>query len=211
MKVLRTLPILFALLTLSSVWVTNAQDTTQAPNTATPPLSAEDAAKLRQQLNQLGVVFGVDKPAAPVKEGEAPKQKNMAEVADRALSMVSGMIASVSQTVEKAAPQVWRIMIMQQYAKALGDIMTPFLLCLLVVGYYQFAKKKIGQADWSKSWYDSDWAKFWFSLAFPVIFGLWFGIWLSVSLSDSVKYLINPEYYAVRDILIMVMNPSQIQ
>lgn len=204
MKLLRLLPVLLALLTVSPVW---GQD----PGTV-PPMSAEDAAKLRMQLKQLGVVFGVDQPAAPVKEGEtAPPQKNMAEVADRALSMVSGMIASVSQTVEKAAPEVWRIMILQQYAKALGTMLTPLLMCILVIGYYQFAKRKIGQADWKEPWGETEWSQFWLSLAVPVFFGVWFGIWFCSALSSSVTFLINPEYYAVRDILIMVMNPGQLR
>jgi hypothetical protein len=38
-----------------------------------------------------------------------------------------------------------------------------------------------------------------------------FGIWLGNRVADSIKYLVNPEYYAVRDLLSLLLNPSNPQ
>jgi len=37
-----------------------------------------------------------------------------------------------------------------------------------------------------------------------------FGTWSLVRLSDAAKYLMNPEFYAVRDLIILLLQPTSL-
>lgn len=172
-------------------------------------VSPEDAAKIRDGVKAIGQAFGI----APVQTPVQP-QKTIADVADKALTMFGGLVASVSNTLEKVAPHIWRIMIRQQYAKAIADVATPFLMFFLA-GLYTIVIRRL----WTKpskyendhssyTWTDEFTAWIWLTIVVPCIFGVIFFTWSAVVVSDAAKYLINPEYYAVKDILIMVLNPG---
>lgn len=131
------------------------------------------------------------------------------EVADKALDMVKGAVSSVSETVQKAAPHVWKIMVKQQYIKAATTVMLPWMLFGLVFGYY-FYVKKVWVWD-PKSHTNTEEAIVGRAILVKIVPGvLWiiFGCWGSWALSESLAYILNPEYYAIRDMLLMALRPS---
>ncbi len=220
----------FITLSWSPAWAQTSQNQPSAEavgvNTATvvnKALSAEEQAKMREQLRTLAAAMGLDEgqPAAPTANGNQPAagataqaqaqqpQKTMADVADKALNMVGGLVASVSETLQKVAPEIWKIMIRQQYAKAIGDLILPIVLLLMCVAYWAIIKR-----GWVKDPHACEDARIWrvvMVTGVPIFFGIIFTIWTAVSLSDSIKYLINPEYYAVRDLLLMLLRPGAVQ
>lgn len=184
-------------------------------------LSPQDEVKLRQQLGQLAGAFGIEtkKPDAPVQSAQpaanppAEEKKTMAEVADKALDMASGLVASVAATLQKVAPQVWRIMIKQQYANAAGYLIVPWGLVLLGVIYMSIIRSK-----WSAPKPDADResredseeraARQIITTALPLVIICLLGIWGVARLGDAIQRLINPEYYAIRDLLTMLLSST---
>ncbi|MFA6301410.1 MAG: hypothetical protein WC609_03645 [Candidatus Paceibacterota bacterium] len=181
-------------------------------------LSKEDKAKTQEELKKLAEAFGVEvakeRPAAST-AAETAKDKTVADVADKALDMVKNTITSIASTLEKVAPQVWRIMIRQQYARALGLLIVPWgcVLLTLILIFVLHRTWPMTEEDKKESAFsyrsgDVFSAKGWFSLwrtGLPSTVCLLFAIWGVNRLSDSIMYLINPEYYAVRDLVIMLL------
>lgn len=181
----------------------------------THALSRADEARARQDLHALASAFGVEDeektvPSPALVEAKAPDHKTVADVADRGLDMVKGLVASISETLQKVAPHVWEVMIRQQYAKAIADLVVPTGLFLITLVYFLIIRKKwqvkpeFENRDWTNEY--ATW--FWFAGVIPTCFLLIWGIWSVVALSNSIKYLINPEYYAVRDIITMLLRPE---
>lgn len=121
----------------------------QAPATSAPvaqALSPEDMIKIRDQLKTLSQAMGnpVATATAETKkdEKEDPNHKTVGDVADKALGLFTNAIGTLSESLKKIAPEVWRIMIRQQYASAAADLITPFgLLSLALIFYFSFRKK----------------------------------------------------------------------
>ncbi|MBI2453995.1 MAG: hypothetical protein HYV54_00230 [Parcubacteria group bacterium] len=181
-------------------------------------LSAEDAKQLKDQLEALAALLKSKVPQES--QGKSDTQssqtqsqsgnRSVADVLDKALDLTSSSIAFIASKVEKAAPQVWRIMIFQQYAKAIGDVILPWGLFILVVVYYKVVGKKWIKPDKfsddkQKNVRDEYVGWFICSRVIPICFGCIFGIWGMNNLSGSIKYLINPEYYAIKDLFGIVM------
>lgn len=183
---------------------------------ATQAVSTDDATKIRDGVKALGQAFGVQPPAPAQTQAPAQPapQKSMTDIADKALDMFGGLVANISNTLEKIAPHVWRIMVRQQYAKAIADTTVPFLLLLMAI-IYPFVFRKVWKRP-EPFYYQgqqTDEATTWivFGTALPLIFGIAMTIWLANAFADSAKYIFNPEYYAVKDILTMILNPGSMQ
>lgn len=137
----------------------------------------------------------------------------MAKVADKALDMASGMLASVAKTLEKAAPEVWRIMIRQQYAKAVMGLIVPWMLwlgiliCTIILNFkikhsIRGCKEPVDRCDGCT-------LKLVAGIIIPIgLLGI-SGIWGANRLASTAAYLINPEFYAIRDLILMVLNRGQ--
>lgn len=175
------------------------------------PLSDTDAAEARKELENLAIAFGV-KPAstattdttATTTTAGKQEHKTIGDVGDKALDMVGKAVASISATLEKVAPHVWKIMIRQQYAKAIAGLIVPWGLLLLIFLYWQIIRKAWkteGIEDGSDDW----WARLWIVRLIPGVVGFIISIWGFIRLSDSILLLINPEYYAVKDIITMLL------
>ena len=87
-------------------------------------LPAAQAEIIRRDLRALAQTVGVD--PAP----EAESEKTMVDVADKALGLASGALGRVAEGLQVIAPEIMRIMIRQQYARAIGDLIAP-VFCLL--------------------------------------------------------------------------------
>ena len=83
----------------------------------------------------------------------------------------------------------------------------PWAITLFFLIYWLRARKML-PADED---YDLDQFRCWVCSAIPIICMFSFGIWGFNRAADSAKYLINPEFYAVRDLLTLVLNPGALQ
>ncbi len=184
-----------------------AQDApTPAPVQA---LSPQDAAAARAELANLAQAFGVKTDPAPAASpaNQDTEHKTVSDVADKALDLVSRAVASISATLEKVAPHVWKIMIKQQYAKAIGGLIVPLGLLFLTTLYWRILRKlwkTDGMVKASEEW----WTHLWFANIIPCFFGVIFAAWSFARLAESVMLLVNPEYYAVRDIITMLLGQA---
>lgn len=176
---------------------------------------AEEKEAVSPKLQELAKVVATDQIEKSAEKAAAPKA---ADVADKALDMVRGAVSSVVDGVSKAAPQVWRVMVRQRYIKAATTVLLPWGLFLLVFAYYGYIKKAF---DWEarkarekedprNNYISQDQMSAYLILGqiIPGILWVAFGIWGIVALSDSICYLLNPEYYAIRDMLLMALHPS---
>ncbi len=179
-----------------------------AEQSTTSALSQEDAAKAKAQLEALAKAFGVESVATTTtKTAPVEEHKTIGDVGDKALDMIGSAVASISETLEKIAPNVWRIMINQQYAKAIGGLIVPWGLLLLILLYWKIIRKA-----WSPEGIEDDsedfWVRTWIVKIIPCILGFILAIWGCVRLSDSIMFLINPEYYAIRDLITMLLGQA---
>lgn len=176
------------------------------PDGGQPPVSQEDAQKLRGQVNALGQLFGVQQQVKPTPQQE--QHKTPADVADRALTLFSSAVAQVAASIEKVAPELFRVMVRQQYAKAASNLISPFgaIIIALVAGWFLRRIWKLPNTNTDEYVYYIAFAR-----VIPVGFALCFGIWFVSNLSDSAAYLLNPEYYAIKDLVTMVLNPGAVQ
>ncbi len=201
--------------------------TPQATPESGSAIDHEDAKKIQDGVKKLAKAFDVPAtqaatpaPAAPVPVAQQnPPQKSMADVADKALDMFSGVVGQISDALKKVAPEVWRIMIRQQYAKAVGHLITPwgvFILIFLLRLYFrrnwycskrtqpEGEKKEIAMCEDCRAWRAAI-----MTFAAPLAM-LVMGIWGVIAISHTVLYLINPEYYAIRDLLEMILRSGAV-
>lgn len=193
----------------------------------------EEIAKMRQALNQLSKSMDSDaNPPAPAATpapatsasatppADPPKKTTMADVANKALDMMGAGVAVISSNLQKIAPHVWRIMIMQQYAKAAYEVAEPFclfmggLIFIVIMRWLWKPQLTLGDDD-KKVYRSNEWTpkdtervKYAFRSVIPAVYLIIMGIWLGTSIGTCVKYVINPEYYAVKDILTLVTDPK---
>ena len=174
-------------------------------------LTPKDVVQLKEAAQGLRQVFGIedktaksDQNPAQKQAGEEHPQKTMADVADKAVDMAGRMVGQAAEQIQKVAPDVWRIMIRQQYAKGLADVIVP--LCLLGITFVYF---KIARKHWKyeeESDGDLKTVSFLFVNLAPFLCGIALAIWTAIQISSSMMYLINPEFYAIRDMLMLLLN-----
>ncbi len=169
---------------------------------AAPSPPRPDTAQLRAQVQALAETLGV-KQAAPPEE----KQRTAVDVADRVLDMFGSAVVSVASQIEQHAPLLWKVMVKQQYAKAVADVI-PSLGWILVALLAHFVVRRKWQKPSDNTEEGLQFLWHFVTWVVPLALGIIGVSSFVVSASDSVKFVINPEYYAVRDILLMVMNPS---
>lgn len=194
-------------------------------------VSAEDAQRVREEVKKIGSLFGVEAkeqptPVVETKE-ELKKGTTMAGVADKALDMLSQAVATISVTMEKVAPEVWKIMVRQQYAKAVADLSLPWGLLLIALCFVAISKRlwnKEGAirdreeviakakaenktAEWSD--HEMGWRGL-ITTLIPLVLGFICAIWGALVVKGSILYLMNPQYYAIRDLLQMIMKSGGI-
>ena len=137
---------------------------------------------------------GPRQPFSDEQRRAAPK--TIADVADKALDLVSNAVAQISATIQNVAPEIWRIMIRQQYANAVGYVMFPLgLLAVFYVFRDQLAKR------WQPTTDDGRGVKTAFVETIPIIIMVLSGIGFAWGLTRALQIFINPEYYAVRDLI----------
>ena len=191
---------------------------TPATKTEQPPLKPEDVKQLREAAQAISDLLAGKKPASEVPAKKEEPQQNMADVADRALSILSGYISSAEQAFKKVAPEVWRIMIRQQYANAIAGPLIPLALIGFITAFVVIVKRwwpeaklpEHATADERSEYNDDWWGRFWVTNIIPGVLYFVFGIWASISIASSAQMFINPEYYAFRDLLNIVLQKGSL-
>lgn len=167
-------------------------------------LTAEQVQQAKKFLEQL-----VEQPKQTTTgTSSTPQNKTVADVLDKGIDLFAGYVTSVSDMIQKIAPDVWRIMIRQQYAKAFAGLLVPFGMLFIGLLYHKLSKKwfKLGPEDKLLNFEDDDSSgRSVFVTIIPTIWCIIFGIWFANRLADAVQILINPEYYALKDLLSMIL------
>lgn len=158
-----------------------------------------DKQELKDQLGLLRSAFGTEEKSVEAKG---------ALVADKALTLLEKLITQIAGTVEKMAPDVFRIMYKQQIAKAFGDLIIPWLIFFATVLYMLIVRK---MWQWPGEFDEMETecvCHILFTAAFPLLLCLATCIWGFIALSHSIQYLYNPEYYAMRDLINILMGKA---
>lgn len=156
----------------------------------------------------LAAIVGAGTAHADQAQPPAPAPaKTWTDVGSHALDLVTGMVSSLAKTVQDVAPGFWRIMVRQQRAKAVADLIVPWAIFGAVLFAKYYARKRWATPTASRE--TSEWVMHnMFTVLLPGILFFSFACWGLNELSDSAKLLINPYYYAARDIVAMLLAPG---
>lgn len=175
----------------------------------------KDSERLRKNVQELGRIFEIEpepepKPAITNTPPPAPStHKTVGDVMDKAIDKVSDVVGAMADAIQKVAPEVWKIMLKQQYAKALGNVIPPIGIAIVLWiasrSFKSWRARIIQVNGTNKDEYG--WAC-----------GFYYGSLILISISSivavcifaaSIKYLINPEFYAIQDLLRLILNKGQ--
>ena len=141
--------------------------------------------------------------------------KTWADVLDKSINMFSSAVKEIAQTIEQAAPVVFGIMVRQQYAKAIAAVIVPLGFLIFVIFFYRFVNKKWQPAsdEAVEEKIDSDLGSAWFwriaiTKFLPLVGGIFAGGFLISGIQEAMLYGMNPYYYAIRDILTLLLGSS---
>ncbi len=178
-------------------------------------VSQQDAVAVKKGVEELGQLFGVEAPKKETPQQVSPTpttEKTIAGVMDKAIEKVSDVVGVMAQAINKIAPDVWRIMIKQQYAKAIMNCVVPVGLLLVLFAYMKFIgtywkpEKEEDQEKEDQSEFTEWHLRMCLVRILPIFLLCCAGLWFFNRLSDSIALLINPEFYAIQDFLRMILN-----
>jgi hypothetical protein len=169
--------------------------------TPTPTQSQPSTEDIKQARENLKVLLADSGSTATPEKG-----KSMADVMDKGLDVLTGYVGTLEGVVSKFAPEVWRIMVKQQYAKAISYPLFWGLMLFVPFGVNKLARsgfgvpKEMSLAEWDdKENYDG--FMFAFTGIIPTITGIIFAMIFLYNLTQGIMIAINPEYYALKDII----------
>jgi hypothetical protein len=188
---------LFSFLFLVSLPVT-----VQAQEPAKTTVSAEDIRQLGEQVKALKSIVA-DEPKPEPKPEAKPPEKTMADVSDKALDMLGGAVGTVSETLKKLGPEVWRIMILQQYAEAATMVIGPlFMLIASLIAMFALRKPLTITEEERRGYDHSDMRIFKHVVrAITYFVPCLCALICAIQFSSAIAMIINPEYYALKDLL----------
>lgn len=171
----------------------------QAPSGSAVPISEDDAVRLRALIDQMR------QQASPAPASSSAKPTAWADVADKAIDktfrMLEGSVSVVSDTLKKTAPELWRIMIRQQYANAARNMLEAFLYLLVGILGLLVCVKYVTKPD------TEDLAILWFlgTRMLPATYLTICALVQIDAVADAVQRVINPEYYALQDLVRLIL------
>jgi hypothetical protein len=194
---------LFCFLFMTSMSANSFAQDAQSP--AKSSINVDDVRQLGEQVKALKSLVSDDPKPEPKPEPKAEpaeQSKSMGDVADKALDMLGGAVGTVADTLKKIGPEVWRIMIIQQYANAARSLAGPLFALIASLIVFFAARKSLAIKEDERGYDHSDWRGFkrflkgvtWFA---PCLCALI----VAINLSEAAAMLINPEYYALKDLL----------
>lgn len=172
--------------------------------TAQQTLSAEDIKNLRQAFEALRGVVSPENQQQTAQQTQED-HKTVGDVLDKAVDMVdkyaTSAFALTAEAAKKVAPEVWRIMILQQYAKALSDILISWGLALVMfVAFLAAGKYWVEKPDESSDETSCRMTIRRILITLTVFFSM-SGV---VAIALNIQLLINPEYFAIKDLVQIV-------
>jgi len=193
-KIIIALSMLLSIFCISSIAFADSTPTNH---------QSEEVTKLRDQLQQL--------------QGQVKDHKTLADVADKALYSLSGSLSSIEGLISKSAPYVWKIMIRQQYTKAISNLILPFVflfICVLwkvIISLYwkKYTPEQIKEMS-RHSYSDDNYAlQIVFRTVVPLVFIAISSLVFFGYAESSVRLIANPEYYAIHDTVNLVLHPDK--
>ena len=176
----------------------------QETPTPTPQTSQPTVTELKDAKEKIKVLL------EPETKKSTSTDKSVADVLDKSIDVIAGYVGTLESVVTKYAPEVWRVMIKQQYAKAIGYPLFWLLMISLLLIYYRTMKKwfnvgkdfpLFGVKDGGNYYDDEDTARIVLCGVIPILLGAAFSVVFLSYLSEGIMILINPEYYALKDII----------
>jgi len=168
------------------------------------PLIAQDNQPSKEEIDK-------------VKKYLQTEDKSIVDVLDKGVDKISGFVTSLEGMISKYSPEVWRIMVTQQYSKAVGYPLYYALVVLVILIIGRVIGKCFGvtsikgifvptDADMNgREHYDIYKPRYWFrvfgagvvpiAIAIPFIFAFLYYA------TESIMIVVNPEYYAIKDII----------
>jgi len=136
-----------------------------------------------------------------VEPGPSKAEKTMAEVSDRALDLLEKSVTSVAAGVEKAAPQVWRVAVRQQYAKAIGPLVLPWGVFIsgFIIAFWLYRK--------ARAWLHSDAA--WNESPLPLIVSLGLAVSVLIPMLDCFAYVERFQHVLDQPRVVRLVGPDQ--
>jgi len=197
---------LFLILGMIAVFAVGVFGQTATP-TPLPVTGQPNAEELKQAKETLRAILSEEKPPE--------KGKSVVDVMDKGLDLLSGYVSTLEGVVSKYAPEVWRIMITQQYSKAIGYPAFWGLMLLSVVILRSVIKRYFGvekgqaifaRTEKEKNSYSDEayWARVWFVGIIPTALAIPLTIVFLYCFTEAIMIFINPEYYALKDIIQML-------
>jgi hypothetical protein len=161
-----------------------------------------------EALQTIAKTFG--EKEQPQQQQQQQPAKTMAEVADKALDLSSKYIGQAAAVIEKAAPRVWEVMVRQQYAKALGELVGPLITILTIILFSSITRSIWKPRDPTEDFFTRDWftergMRGLLTAFIPGVVVVICSITFASRFADSVMYLINPEYYAIKDLVQLLL------
>ena len=182
-----------------------------AEEQAVQPLNPQDTEVIKKNAQALGTLFGVEQQKPTPSTGTQQQGKSMAEVAEKAIDLTAQAVATIASTIQKIAPDIWRIMLKQQYVKGVQGLVVPLGILLLIFVYRAKIAPKCFPVPTEENGmcesYEEKWTRIWLANIIPVALAFLSGTWGANRLSDCLGYLINPEFYAIQDLLRTILAP----
>lgn len=189
---------------------------------AAEPFTPEQKAAAQTALKEVAKNMGVELPAQPAEkqDGAKPDEKkntvSWPEVADKVVEKSASFVTTVAETLQKAAPEVFRVMVRQQYAVAIGQIIYPLgvmIVFIVAAAVLRRFWKKPATEDYDINEWGPAYPPGWhvlLTLVIPGVVCIIYGTEFFNNLGDSIQRLVNPEFYAIRDLLKMLLAPGSV-
>ncbi|MFH0873789.1 MAG: hypothetical protein V1846_03030 [Candidatus Komeilibacteria bacterium] len=188
-----------------------------AVNTTSTGLTPEDIAQLQKNVTAFAKVLGL----ADTTTAKSGTRLSMADVADKFLEYSKAAILATVGTIEKVAPHVWAVLVRQQYAKAFSSLAAPvfIFIFLLLFRLWVVRKRKSVTATENdvlvvvngnldpveiKLTGLGQWANVLALLGMVTA-----ALFVAARIAPAVRLLVNPEYYALRDLILLLLNKGQ--
>lgn len=175
-----------------------------ASSDVVPP---EQAASIRSAVQNLGTIFGAtDASPSPVQSSD---HKSMGDVMDRALTMADSAITQVAQSLQAVAPDILRIFVRQQYAAAFSEFFLSGMIIVIPLLFRRGLLRTITteggmvkEIEWAKD--DQAMTRLIVSIVCYLL-AAFCALGSVTFLATAIAQLINPEYYAIRDLVHTVL------
>lgn len=202
---------------------TPSQSQPAQPSTASSILDRlKDPQQAKQLQQALDILQQVANAKAENTKGDG--HATVGDALDKGLDMAKETVVYLAGKIEQVAPQLWRVLVVQQYVKGATSLINPLGFLLVILLYRRLLlkwwKPQPGDDDPKERAFTEavgedeipfPTRKGWrglLSIAVPLAMLVIGGIWFCSSITDAAGYFINPNYYALKDIITLVKNPG---